>query len=123
MKALDEMKARMNAATSGPWTTVKPQMPQSYRNRIPKWMKVLGRNSEFELKLFAELCSVGTDPEPNAEFIAHSRTDMERLIRAVEVMEYAFVIISDAAKNDGDLCVEEARKAIAEADKILRGEG
>jgi hypothetical protein len=47
------------------------------------------------------------------------RTDMTKLIKAVEIMRYSLVVISDAAKTDGDLCVKEAQKSLAEAETIL----
>jgi hypothetical protein len=59
------------------------------------------------------------DQKCNAEFIAHSRTDMERLIAAVEVMRESLdnIRLHTAFWLDRD----QADLGIKEADAILEG--
>ena len=75
---LDEIQARANAATDGPWKIETHYgMSQSRRRQIvvPGWMTpiaVLGQENPYG--------------DPDAEFIAHARTDVPRLVSALRAV-------------------------------------
>ena len=67
---LDEIQARADAATDGPWTV--------YVNEHGPWV---GKDGGAE---------IGDDPEQDradAEFSAHARTDVPRLVAALRAVE------------------------------------
>lgn len=73
MNALSEIRSRAESAAAGPW--------RIERHDLSLW--VLSEDQMLE----ANLGYVGNHPERNAEFIAHSRTDVIRLIDALDAVE------------------------------------
>lgn len=75
---LDEIQARADAATEGPWKIETHYgMSQSRRRQIvvPGWMTpiaVLGQENPYG--------------DPDAEFIAHARTDVPALVAALRAV-------------------------------------
>ena len=72
---LDEIKARAAAATEGPWVNDSTEIGRPFpgTDTIDVWV--------------AESCHPngdGIDGEADAEFIAHARTDVPRLVAALE---------------------------------------
>ncbi len=74
MKRLEEIKARAEAATEGPWKAVRTQIANDIYGR-----KHIGHITY----------------DANADFIAHSRTDIPALVEALEVAVRALTEISD----------------------------
>jgi len=82
---LDAIQARADAATEGPWETVRHDLSLYVQSK--------------HANLQANLGYVGNHPEPDAEFIAHARTDVPALIALVRVQ---------AAKLDAILALANA---------------
>lgn len=89
---LDEIQARADAATGGPWEHVG-----SY-----------GRIVSGHVQVCRAYGDDGT-ATPDAEFIAHARTDVPRLVAALRAVEAVF------ARWEGFDVVDEARAAIRDA--------
>ena len=71
--ALEEIKARAEGATEGPWST----------RRFDLDLFVVAENGALNP---INLGYVGNRPEDDAEFIAHARTDIPKLLAALEAV-------------------------------------
>lgn len=113
MKALDEIRARLNAASGGKWdywdrkdlgdgvteAALKYQNQESLSDIIlPTTNSVSGRGTLMAL-------------ESDFEFIAHAPTDVQRLILAVERYEKALHDIIDHCETEA---INIAHRALAE---------
>lgn len=84
MSELDRIRSRAEAAAKGPW--------RIERHDLSLWVQ-----SEDD-QLEANLGYVGNHPEANAEFIAHARGDVPKLLAAlVAVLELADAIIAESS--------------------------
>ena len=81
MNRLNEIEARANAATEGPWNVF------------------MGRIDHPGRSLVAVAYDVGCDVD--AEFIAHARTDVPWLLEQVERRDKALEAVLDLHKEDG----------------------
>ena len=72
--ALDQIKNRVEKATPGPWVT----------RRFDLELFVVAENGALNP---INLGYVGNRPERNAEFIAHARTDVPKLLAALEAVQ------------------------------------
>jgi len=110
---LDEIEARANAATPGPWTVPEDQL------------------RFFPFEVYVEI----TGPRrhgplvavPDARFIAHARTDVPRLCRAVrelyEALATAVPIAESWAFDAHPSWKEEVERAKAVLERVERGDG
>lgn len=81
MQALDEMQARCDAATEGPWTATFDD--------ADRWTCITGQGRDLGGGLWMVCPEVATcegEPDGDAEFIATSRTDMPRLVAALKAV-------------------------------------
>lgn len=104
MNALKEMKERLEKATGGQW---EYQHDGHIAFEFGSGETVLG-------KLFD-----APNDENDARFIAHARTDIERLIRIVEIQQAALDLISSLEIGGSEVV---ARRANVAAQAILEGE-
>lgn len=86
MSALSEIRSRAEAAAAGPW--------RIERRDLSLW--VLSEDQMLE----ANLGYVGNRPERNAEFIAHSRTDIVLLVNALDAVERTAKYLDTLADGD-----------------------
>jgi len=125
---LDEMQARCDAATPGPWCSEIDEYnghpdPDAVQRQV-----MAGVNDELRRVAICEpehSLDGGYDKQPtaNAAFIAHARTDMPRLIAVVKVLK-GFIddfIHCNAPVTGKDPAVETARDALARVTAILEG--
>lgn len=84
MKRLDEIEARTTAATEGPWE-VKPYRDER-RKEEGDIDSITGPGPTIIVEqLGCNCCDVGLSvADPDAEFIAHARTDVPALVAALE---------------------------------------
>jgi hypothetical protein len=115
--SLSSIKARLKAATPGPWKLVTPKSYRSYRNGTPRWARVISDSTE--IKLFADFTFTKNDPRPDAEFISHSRQDIEALVACVETMREA---LYKGTTGSCECTWSLNKKALSDVDKILEGE-
>ena len=79
-KYLEEIKARHEAATPGPWE--------------------LSRDAGIYIDRDEDYCICGIGNEPDAEFIAHSRTDIPALLAEVERLQKAITAVIKGYPNE-----------------------
>lgn len=77
---LDAIRARLDAATEGPWRV--DEIARVWADRDPA-----GWDAFHIAACHDAVGRAGHDDEANAEFIAHARTDVERLLAALEAAE------------------------------------
>lgn len=108
MKPLDEIKARMNAATPGPFSHFGGAV-------LKEGIKVVAECAGTETLL----------PEwaDNAIFFSHARTDIPRLVKALERAWDILEKMKSASECDFNEMPYWANKAIVESESILNGEG
>ena len=87
MNRLNEIEARANAATEGPW----------FPNRYSEDWEVCGELDDNGNPALVASEAVGVD----AEFIAHARTDVPWLLEQVERRDKALEAVLDLHKEDG----------------------
>ena len=78
---LDQIEARANAATEGPWKTTYEEADQ--------WHSITGSPYPLGGGLWAdhpEVATVDQEDEADAEFIAHARTDVPALVAALRAV-------------------------------------
>lgn len=81
MTTLDEIQARADVATQGPWHTRHcPPCTELGRLEVNIW----DTTGNF---LITSWCDEDDDPGPDAEFIAHAREDVPRLVAALKAVE------------------------------------
>ena len=126
MKRLEEIKRRVEAATPGPWFQLTKDADENQNLRkahvftAPEYYGHIATCSARE--------GFGIQAETNADFIAHSRTDIEDLLRVVEIQREALELVANIqhglnGRNAGRNTFRAiAKKALAEAAKIL-GDG
>lgn len=81
VQKLDEMQARCDAATEGPWTATFDD--------ADRWTCITGQGRDLGGGLWMVCPEVATcegEPDGDAEFIAAARTDMPRLIDALKAV-------------------------------------
>lgn len=109
---LKAIKARVDAATPGPWAS----MPDEFVSFLSEqFFMVVGtvKDEDGEVK---RITSNRVTLE-NASFIAHSRTDIEKLLKLVELYEKALKeIVRDDACADFD-----AQEALALGNELKEG--
>ena len=114
MKVLDEIKARAERATPGPWYTYPCGMLAEF---------VMSNIPGDEPGTNQAVCSMHDELSPqNAEFIAHAREDVPRLVAAL----YRAMAQRDKALSQIDLddCMDLHQLAgNEEIEAILNGEG
>lgn len=125
---LKEMEERANAATRGPWRLEFDSNARircsEFSRRDPSWRDWIASTNEFPV--------VGQDSK-NAEFIAHARVDVPRLIKAVKVLSEASRSIESMPIGDSVGVIHNPKawatwaqrvlaEALSEATKILGGE-
>ena len=99
--ALSEMRARVNSATPGPWTTYRHAYGVGIETGDP----------DDGIQLFIETWGLTyPEREEDAEFIAHAREDMPRLLDALDAAEAEVERMRAAAAPvwDEDAVVEAA---------------
>ena len=100
MSTLDEIKARVEAVTPGPWEVIEDE--QTVRTEDGEIM--FDRSGDG----WTDWNRCGRD---DAEFIAHARTDVPKLIAALEAVEAALAGL-DEVFNDNS-ADDQAIRAIA----------
>ena len=90
---LEEIKARMEATTPGPWG-------QMYQDGIPTSFVLVEERFFLDTEPFSD---DGQDGIADAEFIAHSRADVEWLMQEVERLQGAVNATLDYLESDHDL--------------------
>ena len=128
MSTLDDIKKRAENATEGPWR-IETDSELDYEQGIPfsEWPSVLigpenadpsdWAKKHGETRRIQEVAELNMD---DAEFIAHARTDVPKLVAALEaVQQYAegaqpFVLFG-GAKASGIVQAETVLKIIEEA--------
>lgn len=108
MKTLKEIKERAEAATKGPWRHFHKRsvtIPHEYAGRIV----------EQDWETFHKYEGYLDD----AEFIAHARTDIPRLVKALETAIQDLTSIKNISK---DKCSNLAEACLKDIDEILEGE-
>jgi len=89
---IDEIKARADAARPGPWES---QIRGNYASRVAEF---------FRQNVYAKVQCDYKDDEPNAEFVAHSRTDVPALIRMLRLaIEQRNMLCADTRHEDAEL--------------------
>ena len=73
MKKLEEIRARAEKATEGPWEVEGPSMP--------------GPDDSLAVTTDGGVVAYVQPTVDDAEFIAHSRTDVPKLVAALEAVE------------------------------------
>lgn len=111
MNRLDEIKARAEAATEGPWEWTQYRVPtlEGWKGdpATYRWQtEVLEADHNGECGCRSACQLELTVLPPDAEFIAHSRTDVPALVAAVEA-----VLELHHAQCDHAVCVECAFEA------------
>jgi hypothetical protein len=74
---LDEIRERLAKATKGPWTI-------KYQENNENWLVINGPDAVAEVMDWS-----GMPGNSNAKFIAHSRADVEALLKMVDVLAYS----------------------------------
>ncbi len=114
MKVLDEIKARAEKATRGPWGCVDGGVRcVNPSRRDPDWHDWI--------------CQVNIMPmvghqQLNQEVIAHARTDIPRLVAALEKAWEILEKMRSASSCDFSEMPYWANKAIVESQNVLNGE-
>ena len=85
---LDEIQARADAATDGPWAAIERALGDVYIAELGMYGVAWDEPAEWH--------DSDEAPLADAEFIAHARTDVPRLVAALRAVE-ALVIEADAA--------------------------
>lgn len=87
---LAAIKARAEAATPGPWKRSDEESGDYY---APGW------SVEAPIEVGSMSLAVSIDDKPDAEFIAHARTDVPALVAAVEDLRWLLSVIGE--QQDG----------------------
>lgn len=105
--ALAAIRAREQAATTGPWT--------------PVWSEALDEYTVYtDDDAFREVAVIKRDDPPTAYFIAHARTDVPRMAAALDAVlalcdEAAPRRMGDGYLSASVLAPEDVRAAITDA--------
>ena len=99
MKRLDEIEARANAATEGPWEAYP-----GYQTDFGAWMSAAVDTAGGEYLV------VEAERDKDADFIAHARTDVPALVEALRaVLNLHFkaqpIPAAFGTQEGGDYCV------------------
>jgi len=98
---LDEMRARVDAATPGPWTTYRHAYGVGIETGDP----------DDGIQLFIETWGLTyPEHEEDAEFIAHAREDMPRLLDALDAAEAEVERLRDQLQRER---AEERARCVA----------
>lgn len=84
IQKLDEMQARCDAATPGPWESDGGEVAQHWSLPEP-WEQVVSGHISCMAYCYGGSC-YPVEREGDAEFIAASRTDMPKLISALKAV-------------------------------------
>lgn len=129
MTSLEEIKSRLARTTAGEWEVEDYRHNGSWRSTGCIWARNTG--THIADVNFKSLSSI-SDPaliaefEGNAEFIAHSPRDIERLVAAYEILRDALVKVrfggpdSELRQMVND-CFDRSIQAVEKADAILEG--
>lgn len=131
---LEAMKERLERASPGPWRLEQNHEGRGQSSDLLPFRIIeekvtegvngckYGENNHIYI---AEATGYGQQQNKNAEFIAHSRTDMEQLIRIVEIQQLALNDPENHWHASNPEPNEEARctacRALADTRKILEG--
>lgn len=88
-KVLDEIEARCNVATPGPWRAVHDD--NNYEHTVLTKSAFICETTYDQQSSSMK----GTAYKEDAEFIAHSRTDVERLVKALRVLTQCCITIRE----------------------------
>lgn len=117
MNYLEQIKQRCEKSTKGPWYV-------GYKDRSGRYIQEEGNFCLVSKNEKTILHAYLAKSEADAEFIAHARTDIPKLLEVIEIQGKALEKLSDYAyyldmdmKEAGDCAVEaiEAVKKILEA--------
>lgn len=115
-KFLASVKARAAAATPGPWS--KTSALPMYAIAADKVDVVTATGREYR----ANHSGRHGCREADAEFIAHARTDIERLVAMVEAARKALDDVTWHARPDCLPALAIAEKCLAALDRLAAGE-
>lgn len=106
--SIEDIRVREKAATPGPWRTAHPRPDGRNLVERPRYDLYGGEVSEMVI--------VDTNPA-DAEFIAHARTDVPKLVAAIEAIDKLCMEIDTRSGYDvnASVNVEDIRGIIAEA--------
>lgn len=90
---LDEIQARTDAATEGPWFQ-RGCTPCEERGRLE--VNIWDHTGNF---LITSWCDDDDEPGPDAEFIAHAREDVPKLVAALRAVEAACAASEDVSNK------------------------
>lgn len=96
---LAEIRARLGAATKGPWFREKSPIAEGYEDQ---WVEVSAPTG-----LIATCGNAVSDwrvDAANADFIAHSRDDEEALLRVAEAAQAAVTSVEAICRGAEDAC-------------------
>lgn len=85
MKALDQIRARLEAATPVNGWYIHPNENGHLRGPYNRWLNVVGPLEELRSERDGKV--LRADYKADLEMFAHAPTDIARLIRAVEAFE------------------------------------
>lgn len=93
VERLAEIKARLDAATAGPWATDGPWWWDDDANGEPTCGEMVTTRADRDTVaiMLPQESKLGTGNEnANAKFIAHSRADIEYLLALVDMMKDSY---------------------------------
>jgi len=122
MKELDEIRARIDAATKGPWRIIE----QKYNNGMQPYWIVPG-DTEGDCETYdGDLIvgDLGYTTKGDSEFIAHSPVDMDRMERALRmfIAETCELGLASDAKGSSEYSRTKCLNMHRKSNAIMRGE-
>ena len=102
MKRLNEIKARAEAATPGPWEADGTGEVSQHWSRPKPWETVVGTDVACMSYCYGGSAK-GVERDEDAEFIAHARTDVPALLDALQSV---LDLHKRQPSPDGDFCAE-----------------
>lgn len=121
MKRLDEIKKRLSEATPGPW---EPRCSPTWVGHDADAISTQACGPEITRKR-DDTVGLVIQVKNDAEFIAHSRQDIEDLVKCVELMREALrdvldsKALSEAPAYNYSEAIFRANEALAQVEAIL----
>lgn len=110
---LDQIRARLNAASPGPWEVNGDHF---YVCSVGN-SNIDGKDYDVCMNGYAARDGANSDAKTDADFIAHAPTDIARLLKAIERLRE-----QRDANYDGPLPDQAAERADQEIKRILEGD-
>jgi hypothetical protein len=130
---LQEIRERLNAATPGPWGLYNNGFDAGVVSGLKKAKNGKYTSNNCGLDYDELIC--GGEPHeghfdgPNAIFVANAPTDIDRLMRVIEVLskglndaEFELKMVIESKTSVNMRAVDNIKWFFSEAEQILRGE-